>query len=121
MKSFGFDSRYKLTETDDFSSVFSFRRRFSGIILIFHYMPNTSGHSRLGLVVAKKVTRSAVERNYMKRVLREWYRLNRHRFGSVDLVIRTQKTFGPAGFREVGVEFERAIAQICKRSQAVTA
>jgi len=120
VKPFGFDSRYKLTETDDFSSVFSFRRRISGNILIFHYMPNSSGHSRLGLVVAKKVTRSAVERNYMKRVLREMYRLNRLRFGSVDLVIRPQKTFGPAGFREVGLEFERAIAQISKRSRAFT-
>ena len=88
---------------------------------MIHYMPNSAGHSRLGLVVAKKVTRSAVERNYMKRVLRELFRLNRHRLGNIDLVIRPQKTFGPGLYQEVSQEFEHAIALISRRSQAGTA
>lgn len=85
---------------------------------MIHYMPNSAGHSRLGLVVAKKVTRSAVKRNYMKRVLRELFRLNRHRLGNIDLVIRTQRTFGPALYQEISQEFEHAIDRICRRSQA---
>ena len=84
-------------------------------------MPNSAARSRLGLVVAKKVTRSAVERNYMKRVLRELFRLNRHRLGHVDLVIRPQKTFGPSLYREVCSEFDRAVALIGKRSPAAPA
>jgi len=38
---FGFPGRYKLKKTDEFSSVFNFRRRISGIVLALHYMPNT--------------------------------------------------------------------------------
>lgn len=81
-------------------------------------MPNTAGRPRLGLVVAKKITRSAVQRNYMKRVLRELFRQNRARLGNLDLVIRPQKTFGPALYQQVRTEFEQALVRLAGRGQA---
>jgi ribonuclease P protein component len=90
---YGFPSRYKLKKTDDFSSVFSFRRRFYGECLVLHHQPNTLAHARLGIVVGKKIAKRAVARNYMRRVLREWFRLNREQIGAQDLVMRVQKAF----------------------------
>lgn len=81
----------KMIKTDDFSSVFNFRKRFSLKYLVMHYQPNTLQRARLGLVVGKKTAKLAVSRNYMRRVLREFFRLNQHDICHVDLIIRVQK------------------------------
>lgn len=57
---------------------------------------NDLGYARLGLVVAKKNAKRANKRNYMKRVLREWFRLHRHQLGGEDVVVRVRQLFGPA-------------------------
>jgi len=115
VKQFGFNSRYKLKKTDDFSSVFSFRKRISGALLIVQYKPNSVGYPRLGMVLAKKVTRSAAQRNYMRRVLRELFRCNRHLLEAVDLVIRPQATFGHPEFQQIKTEFEITLQRLNRR------
>jgi ribonuclease P protein component len=85
-----FARRYRLTKTDEFSSVFGFRRAIRGKLLMLHYQPRPEGNTeaRLGLVVAKKLLKRAVDRNKVKRVVREQFRLRRAGLPAVDLVIR---------------------------------
>jgi ribonuclease P protein component len=111
---YGFPSRYKLKKTDEFSSVFSFRRRIFGDCLALHYQPNSLGHPRLGIVVGKKTARRAVARNYMRRVLREWFRLNRETLDGLDLVVRVQKSFGRAESGLVREELQRLLNRLQK-------
>ena len=49
----------------------------NGDFLQMYAKPNTFGYSRLGLIVAKKVMRRAVDRNRIKRILREVFRVNK--------------------------------------------
>jgi ribonuclease P protein component len=60
-----FARRYRLTKTDEFSSVFGFRRAIRGKLLMLHYQPRPEGNTeaRLGLVVGKKLLKRAVDRN----------------------------------------------------------
>jgi ribonuclease P protein component len=104
----------RVIKTDDFSSVFNFRKRITGKFLVIHYQFSTVPGPRLGLIVAKKTTRLAVGRNYMKRVLRELFRTyeNRPDLGNIDLIIRTQKTFVQTDFSMVKQEFEELLAQL---------
>ena len=44
-------------------------------------------HSRLGIVVAKKKVRRAHERNRIKRLTRESFRLNQHNMDDIDIVV----------------------------------
>ena len=57
---------------------------------MLHYQPRPEGNSeaRLGLVVAKKLLKRAVDRNKVKRVVREQFRLRLVGLPPVDLVIR---------------------------------
>jgi ribonuclease P protein component len=109
---FRFPGRLKLIKTDDFSSVFNFRKRITGHFLAIHYQYNQFGWPRLGLVVAKKTTRHSVDRNYMRRVLRELFRKNQHQIGSVDLVIRTQRSFSHSDYAAVEQEFTKLMTKL---------
>lgn len=57
---------------------------------MLHYQPRPEGNSeaRLGLVVAKKLLKRAVDRNKVKRVVREHFRLRLAGLPPVDLVVR---------------------------------
>ena len=62
---------------------------------------NTLGHARLGLVVGKKAAKRANKRNYMKRVIREWFRLHQHELPAKDFVVRVRVMFEREQYREV--------------------
>ena len=81
---------HRLTRTDEFSSVFGFRRAIRGKLLTVHYQPRPDGENgaRLGLVIAKKFLRRAVDRNQVKRIGREQFRCLRGRLPALDLVVR---------------------------------
>lgn len=108
-----------LSKTDDFSSVFDFKRRiYSGAYFSTHIRlyPITSSENllvthpietemmRVGFIVSKKISKRAVDRNYMRRVLREFCR-NCSTLSRVDVVIRVQKKYAHAQFQEVKQEF----------------
>jgi ribonuclease P protein component len=69
------------------------RQARSNVFFQVYVRPNDLGHSRVGLVVGKKVAKRAVRRNYIKRTVREWFRLNQHRLGSMDYVVRAKLVF----------------------------
>lgn len=95
----------KLTKTDEFSSVFDFRRRISSEYLVLHFKPNHLAHARLGLVVSKKVAKTAVARNYMRRVLRELFRVNQSLMPACDLVMNVRKKFVRSDFTQLQQQF----------------
>ena len=85
-----FARRYRLTKTDEFSSVFGFRKAIRGKLLMLHYQPRPDGlnDARLGVVVGKKLLKKAVDRNRIKRIVREQFRLERPSLPACDLIIR---------------------------------
>jgi ribonuclease P protein component len=87
---YSFARRYRLTKTDDFSSVFGFRKAIRGKLLMLHYQPRAEGFTdaRLGLVVGKKLLRRSVDRNRLKRIIREQFRCMRSDLPPCDFVVR---------------------------------
>lgn len=85
-----FARRYRLTKTDEFSSVFGFRKAIRGKLLMLHYQPRPDGlnDARLGVVVGKKLLKKAVDRNRIKRIVREQFRRERLSLPACDLIIR---------------------------------
>src|SRR5450830_936630 len=110
----------KMIKTDDFSSVFNFRKRISAQYLAIHYQPNLHNRARLGLVVGKKTAKLAVSRNYMRRVLREFFRTKQHDICHVDLIVRVQKKFTKVDFIQIKQEFDSLIGKINQRVSVTT-
>jgi len=103
---FSFPRQAKILKTDDFSSVFNFRKRIANKHLVMRYCPNAYTSARLGLIVSKKTAKLAVHRNYMRRVIRELFRLNLSQLPNVDLVIQIQKAFNQPDFVVIKTEFD---------------
>lgn len=118
LKTFSLEKQAKMIKTDEFSSVFNFRKRIATQYLAMHYQPNMLQRARLGLVVGKKTAKLAVSRNYMRRVLREFFRVQQHEICHVDLIIRVQKKFSKVDFIQIKQEFNALIAKLNQRVNA---
>ena len=55
---------------------------------------NGLDHPRLGLVIGKKSVKLAVQRNRLKRLMRDSFRLNQHLLAGLDIVIVARKGLG---------------------------
>ncbi len=94
----------RLVKTDEFSSVFHFRRRITTGYLVVYAKPGAIALGRLGVTVSKKVARLAVTRNYAKRIVREVFRRNMALFTGLDVVVRVQKPFPAKAYALIEAE-----------------
>lgn len=117
---FSFPRQAKIVKTDDFSSVFNLRKRIANKHLVMRYRPNGYASARLGLIVSKKTAKLAVQRNYMRRVMRELFRLNLSQLPNVDLVIQIQKAFNQPDFAVIRTEFEFLLKKLVASVPAST-
>ena len=101
-----------MVKTDDFSSVFNLRKRIASQHLVMRYRINEANLPRLGLIVSKKTAKLAVQRNYMRRVLRELFRLNQPQLPIIDLVVQVQKPFNKPEFTLIKQEFETLLLKL---------
>ena len=54
----------------------------------FYVARRDTGNARLGMLVSRKHAASAVERNRIKRCIREAFRLEQGRLGALDVLVR---------------------------------
>jgi ribonuclease P protein component len=108
-----------LTETDDFSSVFSFRKAIRSANFLLHYRPRGGGQTdgaRLGLIIAKRYLRRAVDRNLVKRLVREIFRIWRSKLPCCDLIVRLAvKLDLPIDRRALAGEIQNLLQRITGR------
>lgn len=71
----------------DFDRVFRSGRRSADDVFTVLYRANGLGYPRLGLALARKRIRRAVDRNRLKRIIRESFRSAMPRLGAVDVVV----------------------------------
>lgn len=55
---------------------------------MLHYRPNGGSSARFGAVIAKRLAKRAVQRNLLKRLGRETFRLRRDDLPGCDLILR---------------------------------
>jgi ribonuclease P protein component len=90
--SHGFPKSNRLLNARDYSNVFSnVDLRVSSQHFLCLASNNDQNTARLGIIAAKKNIRHAVSRNFVKRHLRESFRLNHQDIPPLDLVVMAKK------------------------------
>jgi len=89
---FFFLKRNRLLKPRDFryTEKVGCRKKSPHFVLLFKH--NLEGVTRLGLTVSRK-NGNAVKRNYIKRFLREFFRLNQHNLKNFDFVLIVRRPF----------------------------
>lgn len=117
----GFRKQHRLQTAEGFSLVFADRRRLRGEIFDLHYRSQGSGAisgpvgARLGIVIAKKLAHRAVQRNLLKRLARESFRVARRELPPYDLVLRLAKPPGSSLDRAARSTWRADIEQLLIR------
>ncbi|MCK4401571.1 ribonuclease P protein component [bacterium] len=89
MKNFSFSRDERLKKYNQIKLVFKNGRKYCGVSVNLHVRANDAPETKLGIVVrmSKAFKGRAVQRNMIKRLVREFYRLNKHRIvKGIDLV-----------------------------------
>ena len=115
----------RIVKTDEFSSVFRLRPAYRTENFVLYARPNTLGHARLGVVVAKRLAPRAVTRNLVKRIAREIFR--KAELKGVDCIVRLSQPMArrpkPASTRalrvSVGAELARLMQSQCVAPAAI--
>jgi ribonuclease P protein component len=87
MRPAGLPRELRLRLAGDFATLRTSSGRLGGRCFHLRYRPNGLPHARLGLAISKRASKLAVERNRLKRLLRESFRRARSELPSVDLVV----------------------------------
>ncbi|MFI5090548.1 MAG: ribonuclease P protein component [Terriglobales bacterium] len=113
----GFARQARLRKHADFDQVYRNGRRLFPAHMTVFFLRRASGPARVGFTVTRAMG-TAVERNRIRRRLREAVRVNLGAIGNaVDVVIHPKKSAQAAGFAELREEISRAFGKI--KSSAV--
>lgn len=106
----------RLLDGAQFAEVFAHKRRAHAAHFCAHVAPNRLTHARIGLAVSRKVDKKAVERNRIKRLVRESFRRNAPQLDGIDVVMVAKVGASKQPSRVLRIELEklwrRAHAQI---------
>jgi len=87
----------RLTDKPQFDVVHRQGQRFSDALFLVITRPNETGRARLGLAVGVKAAGNAVQRNRIKRLVRESFRHAQQELPPVDVVINARTAAAKAG------------------------
>lgn len=105
-RSFGRDKR--LLTSRQFAAVFdSPTGKAPGKSVLLLARDNGFDHPRLGLVIGKKSVKLAVERNRLKRIIRDSFRLHQQMLAGLDIVVVARKGLGDLDNAELHQQFVR--------------
>ncbi|WP_343881130.1 ribonuclease P protein component [Rhodanobacter caeni] len=110
----GLPREARLRRPGDFAALRASSGRAGGRCFHMRFRDNELGHARLGLAVSKRVSKRAVERNRIKRLVRESFRQVRHRLPAVDLMVMAREQAanvpGPQLLAEIDTLWNKLLA-----------
>ncbi len=119
MTDYNFSRELRLLTPSDFSRVFQQATSATSSHLTVLARHNDTGHPRLGLTIAKKRVKHAVQRNRIKRLTRESFRLHQDRLPNIDIIVLAKSGADQLSNEELFTLLEKLWKKIyhrCKKS-----
>jgi ribonuclease P protein component len=116
MAAFAFPRAARLLQPAEFEFVFAQAQRHSAAGLTVLARPNGLRFARLGLAIAKKNIPAATQRNRIRRLARDYFRLHRADLPHCDLILMTRSGCDKLDNPAFNVALARCFSQISKNS-----
>lgn len=107
----------RLSNADDYQYVFANARRFGNKNFTLLVRENNLGHPRLGLAIAKKSAKLAVQRNRIKRLTRESFRHHKADLPSIDIIAMCRTSAVELPSLEIRAQLDSQWRYICRKLQ----
>ncbi|WP_457568602.1 ribonuclease P protein component [Desulfurobacterium sp.] len=95
----------RIKKTRDFKSVFEAGKSLGGSTVALYFVMKNTGKPRAGFIASKRFSKRAVDRNRAKRLMREVFRLNKHKLVPCDIVFIARKGLKGASYKDVEKDF----------------
>lgn len=119
MADFRFTREQRLLNAADFQRVFdNTKHKVSTRELLILGAANDLGHSRIGFIIAKKNIRTAVQRNRIKRIIRNFFRVHCSEFDTADLIIMARRGLDQRSNSEINRAFSDLWYKLVKQSSS---
>jgi ribonuclease P protein component len=105
----------RIRRKPDFVAVQTRGRRFGNALFGVTLRANEADGPRLGLAVSVKVAGSGVERNRIRRTIRESFRLHQHELPAADLVVSARSRARGATKGELRVNLQALWSEVVKQ------
>ncbi|MBV9576531.1 MAG: ribonuclease P protein component [Gammaproteobacteria bacterium] len=86
---------HRLAGKENFQSVFANPYKVAYKALLALYKPNQS-YARLGIIIGKRYMKRAVDRNQLRRIVRESFRFQKEALKGFDIVVLVRSTVSPS-------------------------
>ena len=92
----GLSRRHRFSVQGSFGAILRNARKFRGPHAVLHVSPGRPGTSRFGIALARRQVPTSVQRNRVKRALREAFRRHAVKRAGLDLVVSLRERVAPA-------------------------
>lgn len=110
----GYSRRYRFSAQGSFGSVLRGSRKIRGRLSTIHVVPaRTEASSRLGIALTRKLVPRSVDRNRVKRLVREAFRRHVLKLAGLDCVVMLRERFDdaklPSLIAEIRAQFDQLV------------
>ena len=111
----GLGRQKKLLNGAQFRQVFRHKNSVHGKHFGVHGTGNSEPYSRLGITVSKRVSKKAVQRNRIKRQIRESFRMHQKDLGTLDIVVIAKTGAAQAANAELRAELDALWGRLVRK------
>jgi ribonuclease P protein component len=111
----GYSRRHRFTTRGSFGPVLRASRKLRGELAVLHVAPGRGAHSRLGIALTRRLVASSVDRNRVKRVVREVFRRHPAKALGLDCVMMLRARYRDGESAAIAAEFGALLDQLHAR------
>ena len=117
MLEFGYGKTLRLRKKGEFDGVLARKKFYRGRYFLLYHYKNQLPHSRLGIITSRRSAASAVKRNRIRRVIKEFFRHQHSELPCCDLVLIARYTAAKASNDQLRYCLHRLCQQLSRYYQ----